>query len=119
MAKQILPHGATWPTKHSQEDPFTGIWTTVAPTRLIGLHSRFEVDFNRPRDKAVYLTLVKQIQRISQKPHFFNAMPHENVVCWLLKETTDLRYAEIAGLMGMDREQVKLSIADVRFQLLS
>jgi N-formylglutamate amidohydrolase len=39
-----------------EEDPFTGIWTTVAPTRLIGLHSRFEVDFNRPRDKAVYLT---------------------------------------------------------------
>ena len=39
-----------------EEDPFTGTWTTVAPTRLIGLHSRFEVDFNRPREKAVYLT---------------------------------------------------------------
>lgn len=39
-----------------EEEPFTGTWTTVAPTRLIGLHSRFEVDFNRPRDKAVYLT---------------------------------------------------------------
>jgi N-formylglutamate amidohydrolase len=39
-----------------EEDPFTGIWTTVAPTRLIALHSRFEVDLNRPRDQAVYLT---------------------------------------------------------------
>ena len=39
-----------------EEDPFTGTWTTVAPTRLIGLRSRFEVDLNRPRDKAVYLT---------------------------------------------------------------
>ena len=37
-----------------EEDPFTAHWTTVAPTRVIGLHSRFEVDLNRPRDKAVY-----------------------------------------------------------------
>jgi hypothetical protein len=39
-----------------EEDPFTGTWTSISPTRLIALHSRFEVDFNRPRDKAVYLT---------------------------------------------------------------
>ena len=39
-----------------EEDPFTAGWTGVAPTRLIGLLSRFEVDLNRPRDKAVYLT---------------------------------------------------------------
>lgn len=37
-----------------EEDPFTGRWTEVAPTRVIGLRSRFEVDLNRPRDKAVY-----------------------------------------------------------------
>lgn len=39
-----------------EEDPFTGRWAQVAPTRVIGLHSRFEVDLNRPRDKAVYRT---------------------------------------------------------------
>lgn len=39
-----------------EEDPFTGQWTVVAPTRLVGLRSRFEVDLNRPRDKAVYRT---------------------------------------------------------------
>lgn len=39
-----------------EEDPFTGTWTSVAPTRLIALQSRFEVDLNRPRDKAVYLS---------------------------------------------------------------
>lgn len=37
-----------------EEDPFTGHWTQVAGTRLIGLRSRFEVDLNRPRAKAVY-----------------------------------------------------------------
>ena len=39
-----------------EEDPFTGSWTIAAPTRLIARQSRFEVDFNRPREKAVYQT---------------------------------------------------------------
>ena len=39
-----------------EEDPYTGHWTLVAPTRVIGTRSRFEVDLNRPRDKAVYRT---------------------------------------------------------------
>ena len=39
-----------------EEDPYTGLWTAIAPTRLIGRRSRFEVDLNRPRDKAVYRT---------------------------------------------------------------
>ncbi len=38
-----------------EEDPFTGQWTTVADTRIVALRSRFEVDLNRPREKAVYL----------------------------------------------------------------
>lgn len=38
-----------------EEDPFTGDWTVVAPTRLVGLRSRFEIDLNRPREKAVYI----------------------------------------------------------------
>jgi len=39
-----------------EEDPFTGTWVSVAPTQVVGTHSRFEVDLNRPREKAVYLT---------------------------------------------------------------
>ncbi|KPJ89982.1 MAG: N-formylglutamate amidohydrolase [Gemmatimonas sp. SG8_17] len=38
-----------------EEDPFTDEWTEIAPTRVVALRSRFEVDLNRPRDKAVYL----------------------------------------------------------------
>jgi len=38
-----------------EEDPFTGEWTSIANMRIIGLRSRFEVDLNRPREKAVYL----------------------------------------------------------------
>lgn len=39
-----------------EEDPFTGRLTDIAPTRVVGGRSRFEVDLNRPRDGAVYRT---------------------------------------------------------------
>jgi N-formylglutamate amidohydrolase len=38
-----------------EEDPFTAGWTSIAENRLVGSQSRFEVDLNRPREKAVYL----------------------------------------------------------------
>jgi N-formylglutamate amidohydrolase len=37
-----------------EEDPFTAIWTNFSENHVIVHHSRFEVDINRPRDKAVY-----------------------------------------------------------------
>lgn len=37
-----------------EEDPHTGIWTSVASTRIVVRRSRFEVDLNRPREQAVY-----------------------------------------------------------------
>lgn len=37
-----------------EEDPFTGALTAVAETRIVVGRSRFEVDLNRPREKAVY-----------------------------------------------------------------
>ncbi len=42
--------------RRREEDPYTGIWTAVAPTTIVGLRSRFEIDLNRPRDGAVYQT---------------------------------------------------------------
>jgi N-formylglutamate amidohydrolase len=38
-----------------EEDPFTGKLTMIAKTRIIGVNSRFEVDLNRARHKAIYL----------------------------------------------------------------
>ena len=37
-----------------EEDPRTGEWAEVAPTRLVVHRSRFEVDLNRSRETAVY-----------------------------------------------------------------
>jgi N-formylglutamate deformylase len=39
-----------------EEDPHTDVWASLSPTRLLAGRSRFEVDFNRPRDQSVYLT---------------------------------------------------------------
>jgi len=39
-----------------EEDPFTDQWVTIADTQVVVYRSRFEVDLNRPRKKAVYLT---------------------------------------------------------------
>ncbi len=41
-------------TRLREEDPYTARIASVVPTRLIATRSRFEVDLNRPRDKAVY-----------------------------------------------------------------
>jgi N-formylglutamate deformylase len=41
-------------TRLREEDPFTGRIAAVVPTHIIVTRSRFEVDLNRPRDKAVY-----------------------------------------------------------------
>ena len=37
-----------------EEDPYTGEWTTIGDSRVVVHRSRFEVDLNRPREKAVY-----------------------------------------------------------------
>ena len=38
-----------------EEDPFTGNLTNVAQNQLIVFRSRFEIDVNRPREKAFYM----------------------------------------------------------------
>lgn len=39
-----------------EEDPFTDAWTLLASSRIVVARSRFELDLNRPRERAVYLT---------------------------------------------------------------
>ncbi len=38
-----------------EEDPFTDEWVGVAENRIVVHQSRFEVDLNRPREKAIYV----------------------------------------------------------------
>jgi N-formylglutamate amidohydrolase len=39
-----------------EEDPYTDVWTEIAATRVVAHRSRFEVDLNRPRKSAVYVS---------------------------------------------------------------
>ena len=38
-----------------EEDPHTDVFADVSGTKIIGTKSRFEVDLNRPHEKAVYI----------------------------------------------------------------
>ena len=42
-------------TRTREEDPFTNEWLSIAETTIAVTMSRFEVDLNRPREKAVYI----------------------------------------------------------------
>jgi len=37
-----------------EEDPFTDIFASAVSSRIIATQSRFQIDFNRPRERAVY-----------------------------------------------------------------
>ena len=37
-----------------EEDPHTGRWARLADSTIVGKRSRFELDLNRPREKAIY-----------------------------------------------------------------
>ncbi|MCC9138515.1 N-formylglutamate amidohydrolase [Pontibacter silvestris] len=37
-----------------EEDPFTDQWVSVADNQITGHNSRFEMDLNRPRERAIY-----------------------------------------------------------------
>ena len=43
-------------TRHREEDPYTSFMIGAVPNRLVSHRSRFALDLNRARDKAVYLT---------------------------------------------------------------
>ena len=42
-------------TRLREEDPYTDLWTGIVPNQIVVHVSRFVVDLNRPRDRAVYL----------------------------------------------------------------
>jgi N-formylglutamate deformylase len=76
-----------------EEDPFTGTWTDVAGTRIIGRRSRFEVDLNRPRDRAVFLS-----PEDAWGLHVWKETPPAEVIARSL-EGYDAYYAEVHQLL--------------------
>lgn len=55
LRPQVAQHMAlSAEQRFREEDPYTGDWTAVGDGRVLVHRSRFEVDMNRPRDRAVY-----------------------------------------------------------------
>jgi N-formylglutamate amidohydrolase len=55
----VRPDALAWmaidePTRLREEDPYTDRLATIADSRIVVHRSRFEVDLNRPRDRALY-----------------------------------------------------------------
>jgi len=52
-AAELIALGET--DRLREENPYTAEWLSVGDTQINVLRSRFEVDLNRPREKAVYI----------------------------------------------------------------
>jgi N-formylglutamate amidohydrolase len=77
-----------------EEDPFTGDLTDVVQTRLICLRSRFEVDLNRQRDKAVFIN-----PEDAWGLNIYNTLPSQEMINRSLDEY-DFFYNEITQILS-------------------
>jgi N-formylglutamate amidohydrolase len=56
LRPELLPYCQLTETERlREEDPFTGEWVKICDNQIRVQPSRFEVDINRPREKAVYI----------------------------------------------------------------
>ena len=77
-----------------EEDPHTGDWTALAPTRIVALRSRFEIDLNRPREEAFY-----RRPEDAWGLHLWKSPPPEALVTRSLEEH-DAFYAALGDLLA-------------------
>lgn len=76
-----------------EEDPYTDYWVKVLPSWLVPTRSRFEVDLNRDRDEAVYLT-----PEMAWGLHLWKTPPDRKMVERSLAEY-DAVYAELKTIL--------------------
>ncbi len=94
--------------RRREEDPFTDRWTPVADWRVLAGRSRFEVDLNRPRDRAVYLRPADAWGlRVWTRP------PDHGMIRRSL-ETYDAFHAAVNGLFqGLEKEYGRFLVLDL------
>lgn len=69
-------------------------------------------------EESFYRELVHGVRGLADKNEFLPGVSSDSVLCWLLKDSADLSYAEIGALMTLERQQVAERIAEVRGALL-
>jgi hypothetical protein len=69
-------------------------------------------------ERTFYTHLLQHLRELPERENLPPDMNTQGVLCWLLKDSADLSYAEIGALMAMERPQVQACIAEVRQALL-
>ena len=91
-----------------EEDPYTGEWTALAATRVVGQQSRFEVDLNRPRERAVYVR-----PEDAWGLHVWREPPPEDIVGRSV-EIYDGFYAQMERLLrGVEKRHGRFVVFDL------
>lgn len=91
-----------------EEDPYTGAWTEVADTRIIASFSRFQVDLNRPRERAVY----RRPEDAWGLSLWKNELPGD-VIARSLQEYDDF-YAEVGRVLsGVRQRHARFVVYDI------
>ncbi len=91
-----------------EEDPFTGCWTTVCANRIVPRSSRFEVDFNRPPDKAVY-TRPEDAWGL----HVWRKPPDDGAIAKSMREYRAY-YAEVMAILeDLERRYGRFVVLDI------
>lgn len=68
--------------------------------------------------QAIHASLVHRVRCLAHPQPLVDGLEQDEVLCWLLKETFELSYAQVAAAMDADRDTVKHAIAAVRAALL-
>lgn len=69
-------------------------------------------------EQGFFSQLAAMVRDLPAKNEVLAGVESDSVLCWLLKDSSGLSYAEIAGAMGLQRSDVQARIADVRMALL-
>lgn len=94
--------------RRREEDPFTDRWTPVGDWQVLAVRSRFEVDLNRPRDRAVYLRPAD-----AWGLHVWKRPPDQGIISRSLG-AYDAFYAALNGLFqGLEREHGRFLVLDL------
>jgi len=78
--------------RRREEDPYTDHWVGIAKNSIVVNRSRFEVDLNRPREKAVYI-----VPDDAWGLEIWKTTPGDDIIARSL-ELYDRFYAEIGAL---------------------
>ncbi len=109
LRDDVAPHSALSESERlREEDPYTGLWTDVADTRIIASYSRFQVDLNRPRDRAVY----RRPEDAWGLSLWKNELPGD-VIIRSLQEYDDF-YAEVRKVLsGVEERHSRFVVYDI------